>query len=123
MGLFGGGSRTRKSHAAQRPTISHTAKWNSAWATFFINSDGVSWNQSHRDFNSLDDLFLYAALAQLERAYHLNISFPDAETRIMDWLRGVQEIAKKQNPATPDIPNDAVPAFEWSPLLPGPGYE
>lgn len=119
MGLFGGGSRARKSFGAQRPTISHTAKWNSAWATFFINSDGVSWNQSHRDFNSIDNLFLEAALAQLERAYHLNISFPQAETRIMDWLRGVQEIVKKQSPEAPDIPDDAVPAFDWSPPLPG----
>jgi hypothetical protein len=64
-------------------------------------------------------LFLEVALTQLERAYHLSISFPQAEIRIMDWLRGVQEIAKKRNIETGDIPDDAVPSFDWSPPLPG----
>jgi hypothetical protein len=89
------------------------------WATFFINSDGVSWNQSSRDFSSIDDLYLEAALTQLERAYHLSISFPNAESRIMDWMRSTQDILRKVNPDTPDIPEDAIPAFNWNPPLPG----
>jgi hypothetical protein len=119
MGLFGGRSRARNFSGTQRPTITHKATWGSAWAVFFINSEGVSWNQSRRDFNAIDSLFLEAAMAQLQQAYHLSISYPEAENRIMDWMRGTQEILKEQNPDTPDIPDDAVPAFEWSPLLPG----
>jgi hypothetical protein len=119
MGLFSGGSRARKSIRTQRPTISHTAKWNTGWATFFINSDGVSWNQSHRDFGGLDQNFLEAAMAQLERAYHLNVSYPQAEKIIMDWMRGVQKIWKEHNPEHVDIPDGSVPWFDWSPPLPG----
>ena len=119
MGLFGGRTRGKNNSDRQRPTISHTASWSGIWVTFYINSDGVSWNQSNRDFGSLDNLYLEAALSQLEGAYHLSTSFPNAESRIMDWMRETQRILKQVNPDTPDIPEDATPAFTWNPPLPG----
>ena len=88
------------------------------WATFFINAEGVSWNKSSRDFSSFDELNVKAALTQLERAYHLSISFPNAEPQIMDWMRSRQAILKQINPDVPDIPEDAIPAFDWNPPLP-----
>jgi len=119
MGIFGGRSRARNFSGTQRSTITHKATWGSAWAVFFINSEGVTWSQSRRDFNAIDSLFLEAAMAQLEQAYHLSVSYPEAENRIMDWMTGIQEIVKKQNSDTPNSPDDAVPAFDWDPPLPG----
>jgi len=86
---------------------------------FFVNSEGVSFNKSQSDSYFLDDLYVKAALTQLEQAYHLSVSFPDAEPRIMDLMRSKHQLAMKLNPDIPDIPDDARPAFKWSPPLPG----
>lgn len=112
MGLF---NRNRKFQAQSRytpvansSTIRHHADWGANGATFFVNPDGISWSYD-KEHTIWDDSGLEAALAQLERAYHLNVSYPDAEDSYMAMPRMLDKT----------IPADAKPFFDWKPPLPG----
>jgi hypothetical protein len=112
MGLFKR-SKTESSHRVasqgRSATITHHAKWISNGATFYINPDGVTWSYDQSFYLINDKRDTEAALSQLERAYHLNVTFPDAEESIMSFLRQVN----------PEIPDSAVPYYDWTPPLPG----
>ena len=95
-------SRTRSS------TFTHHAKWGANGATFFVNPEGVSWSYDSAP-SFMDDPEVEAALSQLERAYHLHVSFPDAEESIMSMLRSM----------SPNITEGMVPHYSWRPPLPG----
>ena len=56
----------------------------------------------------MDDMNTNAALAQLERAYHMNITFPEAEETIMSMWRD----------ADSNISASMKPDFGWTPPLP-----
>ena len=89
--------------------IRHHASWTSNGATFFIKPDGVSFSyDAEPDF--MDEPMCESALAQLEEAYHMNISFPDAEEPILSFWRENSE---------DEMPNNARLYFDWKPALPG----
>ena len=74
-----------------------------------MGPEGISWSHDNESLTMFDGILVEAALAQLERAYHLNVSFPRSEEMHMDFLRGLD----------PSIPADAKPYFDWKPPLPG----
>ena len=104
MGMF-----RKKPTTHQKPTIIHTARWNGNAATFFINSDGVSWSYDTAPNPLIDDTNTEAALAQLQRAYHLAVTYPDAEERIMSLWRALGA----------EVSDSMRPYFNWKPPLPG----
>ena len=112
MGLFSkrASSQAKNLSSNSRPaTKQHLADWGHNAAMFYLNPDGVSWSYKN-EFNFMfDETATNAALAQLERAYHMNVSYPDAEEQMLAPWRVVSE----------EISEGAVPFFDWQPPLPG----
>jgi hypothetical protein len=111
MGIFKK-RKTQQPHRlispSTRASIAHHASWGSNGATFFVNREGVTWSYDSSP-SFMDEPDFETALSQLERAYHLNVSFPDAEVSMMRLLRQMN----------PDISEASVPFYEWTPPLPG----
>lgn len=101
MGLFG------KSTSNTRPTISHKAIWPQNSVTFYIQKTGITFTPS-QPFQMMDDMMCDAALSQLQRAYHLNISFPNAEEQVFSFWSSV----------SPEMNRNAKIDFNWRPPLP-----
>ena len=112
MGLFSkrtsSQSRNQGSNSRQS-TIQHLADWGHNGAMFFVNADGVSWSYK-KECRHNDETLTQAAKAQLERAYHMNVTYPDAEERVIAYWRAVSD---------EQIPAGTVPHFDWQPPLPG----
>ena len=101
-------NRNSDSRSVQPNAIVHHATLPANGVTFFINPEGVSWNYD-KEYNWMfDGQDTDAALAQLERAYHLNVSFPDAEENVMSIYRI----------ANPNLSETTVPYYDWKPPLP-----
>jgi hypothetical protein len=99
--------RQSKNSESQRASRSHHAVWGSNGVTFFSGVAGVSWSYDS-SIGYMDDVFAKAALCQLERAYHLKISFPHSEEMVL-------KIGRMQHP---DVSEPIVPFFDWKPPLP-----
>lgn len=109
MGLFNRQRGQRAQAPRNTSTIIHRANWHGNSATFYINPEGVTWSYANPPRTFIDDDNVEAALAQLQRAYHLAVYFPDTEKRILDFYRA----------AGSDIPDSVVLDFKWQPPLPG----
>ena len=111
MGIFSRKKPVLKSEQSRRVqsnSPSHHAAWGTNGVTFFVRPEGVSFSYD-REYNwMMDDMNTNAALAQLERAYHLNITFPEAEETIMSMWRD----------AGANISASMKPDFRWTPPLP-----
>jgi hypothetical protein len=101
MGFFG------KSTSNSVPVITHKATWPQNSVTFYIQKTGITFTPS-QPFQMMDDMMCDAALSQLQRAYHLNISFPDAEEQVISFWSSV----------SPEFPDNAKLDFSWRPPLP-----
>lgn len=106
MGLF---SKKPVRPEIRSSGIRHHASWPQNGVTFFIKPDGVGWNYDAQPV-LMDDSMCEAALAQLEEAYHMNISFPDSEERVMSFWREVSD---------GELSDSARLGFDWKPPLPG----
>jgi hypothetical protein len=112
MGIFSkrtsSQSRNQGSNSRQS-TIQHLADWGQNAAMFYINPDGVSWSYKKEMNFMFDETATNAALAQLQRAYHMSVSYPDAEEQMLAPWRTVSD----------EMPEGALPDFNWQPPLPG----
>jgi hypothetical protein len=87
--------------------MEHTATWAQNTVVFSVEPSGITFNFSQEPL--LPDWDMQeAALAQLETAYGLEISYPESESTIL-MLFGV---------STEEILNGKSLYFEWSPPLP-----
>ena len=95
----------------------HRASWHGNSATFCVNPEGISWSldEPERTY-MLDGVFIEASLAQLERAYELNVSYPESEKGIINTIRALAQITNPKH----EIPLDTIFDFEWEPPLPTP---
>jgi hypothetical protein len=101
MGLFG----TKKN--LNQAEIVHTATWPQNSVRISITKSGLSYSPG-RPFQMMDETMCEAAIAQIERAYHLAVSYPDAEKTVLSFWSSVSS----------DIGADAKIDFNWQPGLP-----
>ena len=114
MGLFRKSRKASHSLATRNfqtqsssPGIRHRASWAQNGVTFVLYKKGPSWSFDS-EANSNDHMMAQAALGQLEEAYHMNVSFPGVEERLLSVWRVF----------TPEMGSDARLAFNWRPPLP-----
>ena len=93
-----------------RETKSHHSSWGNNGATFSVDVDRVTWTYD-KPPHLMDDRPCHAALAQLQKAYRLSISYPDAEEQEMSYYRGMHY---KSGP----ISKSTVLDYDWQPPLP-----
>jgi hypothetical protein len=101
MGIFG--TKPKMNQAE----IVHTATWPQNSVRISITKSGLSFSPS-RPFQMMDETMCEAAIAQLERAYHLAVSYPDAEKAVLSFWSSVSS----------DVDDDAKIDFNWQPALP-----
>ena len=103
MGIF---SKSTNS-SGKNSEIVHTATWPQNSVKITMTKSGLSIS-SNKPFQMMDETMCEAAIAQLERAYHRDISYPNAEEQVMAFWSSV----------SPDVSSGSKIDFNWRPPLP-----
>ncbi len=102
MGLFS------KQGSNREYVIRHKATWPQNSVMFLIKKSGTISFSTKSPLQFGDDSMLEAALAQLECAYHLRVSYPNAEDEVMSFWSSFSS----------EIQAGSKIYFDWSPPLP-----
>lgn len=93
-----------------RATKLHHLSWGNNGATFLVDGDLVTWTYD-KPPHLMDERPCEAALAQLQKAYQLSVSFPDAEEQELSYYRGMHFKSGQ-------ISNSTILDYDFQPPLP-----